>query len=157
MPLTFCLDCNISFKDAIPEIRTFTQWYKVTDRHIASFQLEIDFMLHDYVNEGLYCHEQNCTNVRHRQLLNESYEYFLSCLLISSNEFPTRLQSNKFRPVAGWNDHCKDKYTVARNNFVSWVESGRVRSGACFEQMKQSRKEFKNALNFCTQNELNIY
>ena len=42
----------------------------------------------------------------------------------------------KFKPVPGWNDHCREKYRDARIAFLKWIECGRIRRSALFENMK---------------------
>ena len=60
----------------------------------------------------------------------------------------------KFRKIPGWNDYVQDFHNVARTNFLSWIDNGRPRCGGIFDNMKESRKQFKKALDFCKKNEL---
>ena len=60
------------------------------------------------------------------------------------------------RIIVGWNEHCKDLYSVSRNNFLAWHISGRVRSGTLFQSMLSSRSAFKNALKYVRKNEFII-
>ena len=48
---------------------------------------------------------------------------------------------------------CKKKYEEARTKFFKWLSNGRIRSGEIYQQMKDSRKLFQNALNYCKYNE----
>jgi hypothetical protein len=63
---------------------------------------------------------------------------------------------NKFKTVAGWNAECKEFHRIARENFLIWLRNGKIRNGEIFDKMKESRANFKTALNYCKKNELKI-
>ena len=44
----------------------------------------------------------------------------------------------------------------ARKNFLKWKENGRIRTGLDFQNMKKSRREFKDSINYCKQNEIRL-
>ena len=62
----------------------------------------------------------------------------------------------KFRVVPGWNDFCKTKYKDARTAFLKWVQLGKIRSGIYYENMKNTRENFREALKYCRKNEQEI-
>ena len=69
---------------------------------------------------------------------------------------PCHLDVAKGNRVVGWNYYCKERYATARECFLVWNNNGRLRSGDEFEAMKSSRLAFKNALNYCKNNEQKI-
>ena len=54
--------------------------------------------------------------------------------------------------MPGWNRYCKARYSEARAALFEWISDGRQRFGDTFEKMKQTRKIFINALNYCKKN-----
>lgn len=100
------------------------------------------------------CTEVLC-NIDHRSDIDSYYRTLLSSMLKFTNEF-MNVKSRKFKPVPGWNEYCKLKYTAARDAFVMWKDSGKLRTGILFDNMLLTRKQFKCSLKYCRDNEQNI-
>ena len=100
-----------------------------------------------------------CTDVsckaNHSSDIDDIYNILIDSIREASSEF-TMIKKVKFKPVPGWNDHCREKYRDARIAFLKWIECGRIRSGALFENMKVTRSLFVRALNWCKRNERRI-
>ena len=75
---------------------------------------------------------------------------------ISSQFFTDKKICHKGKRVVGWNNHCRVLYNLAREKFLEWHTDGKIRFGQKFEEMKTSRKDFKQALNYCRKNETKI-
>ena len=58
----------------------------------------------------------------------------------------------KFTPVPGWNQFCRQLHCTARAAFLTWAETGKIRFGEIFEEMKATRRNFIDALNYCKSN-----
>ena len=58
--------------------------------------------------------------------------------------------------VPGWNDFVQDKHTAARNAYLEWLHSGKPRCGHLFQHMQRTRANFKLALRYCKQQELQL-
>ena len=58
--------------------------------------------------------------------------------------------------VPGWNDYVKDLYHKARDKFLIWKNKGKPKNNKIHDDMKTSRKSFKNAFNHCKANENKI-
>jgi len=58
--------------------------------------------------------------------------------------------------VPGWNDFVQDKHTAARNAYLEWLHSGKPRCGYLFQHMQRTRANFKLALRYCKQQELQL-
>ena len=93
------------------------------------------------------CDKIGCT-VDHRNEINEYYNLIVGSILEASEPYCHKIKT-KFTPVPGWNTHCRDKYSEAREALLDWIADGKVRSGSKFELMKDRRKVFVNALNYC--------
>lgn len=93
------------------------------------------------------CDRLGCT-VDHRNNLDECYNLIIRSLSVASEEF-VFVRSDEFTPVTGWNTHCKEKYTAARDAMIQQRDNGKIRYGDIFENMKITRKNFVNALNYC--------
>ena len=104
----------------------------------------------------LCCHDEKCNNDEHRPQLDLMYDLILESISEASYCLPHLNQSRKKIEIVGWNDYCKILYDEARRDFMLWLNDGRIRQGVIFENMKRSRKLFKNALNYCKQNEMKI-
>ena len=82
----------------------------------------------------------HCTN-DHAAHIDDVYNRFVEAFHCATIEYRTCKTTN-FKPVPGWNDFCKEKYKTARQAFLSWLSSGRVRSNNFYENMKSTRKNF---------------
>ena len=99
-----------------------------------------------YICDNLKCKLDHANDTDH------IYDTLVRVLKEASREFRV-IKSNKFKRVPGWNDHCKDKYRIARDAFLVWLRAGRIRSGILYEDMKATRAIFVRALNYSKNNE----
>ena len=107
-------------------------------------------------NEVLACDVPNCKSVTHKEALVNLYEGIVEAVILSSTQFPLKNKCSKIKIVPGWNQFCEEYHAVAREAYMAWHNTGRIRSGFIFENMKSTRKEFKRALKFCEINKLQI-
>ena len=63
-------------------------------------------------------------------------------------------RKNKFKTIPGWNRNVKNLHSIARNEFLNWVRSGKTQNSQEYCRMNESRKEFKLGLNNCKINDL---
>ena len=89
-------------------------------------------------------------------MLDDFYNYIYSCIFEASSHFKCVKPRSVYKPIAGYNDHCQDLYGKCREFFLPWSNNGRIRYGDLFETMKSSRNQFKNALDYCTNNEMKL-
>ena len=133
-------------------------WEKASPEQIDQYALCLDELVSEFINSGIMCHTEMCHNTEHLNDLNVIFEFIKECIYFASHEFlPIKSVSrNNYKVVPGWNQFCRERYLYAKQIFVQWVNGGRIRNGALFDEMKRSRCEFKNALNYCKKNELRI-
>ena len=86
----------------------------------------------DLFNNPL-CEENHCHQI------DVAYNSFVNSMKACTSSFKIKT-SKKFKPVPGWNDHCKALYRNARCHFLSRLSKGKCRYGPEFEGMKRSRK-----------------
>ena len=134
----------------------FVQWDRASSEEKSLYKESLDYFVSNLNFESLSCSQSNCNDEGHKNELDMIYEYMIDAVKVSSMNLPTRTRNVKFKVIAGWNDHCKELHTRARNKFLLWRRSGSNRSGPIFEDMKSSRSDFKKALKFCRDNELRL-
>ena len=136
---------DVDSSDAL--ISSFVDW-KSFNRDVYVTKVE---NLFSYLN---VCDDINCTE-DHFAEIDRNFDLMVRYLKEGTETF-TFHREQKFRPVAGWNSYCKEKYSNARCAFFSWMEAGKVRIGSEFERMKETRKLFVKALNYCKHNKQKI-
>ena len=155
-PLSYNLkiDVNIIY-DSIPGINPeyFVNWINYN-----SCKNEIDSVLNEKFpasllnNELFCCQEFICDNPDHKRQIDQLREYLVTALLDSTEILAFR-KKRAFKKVPGWNDICKHKYGEARHHFLHWKANGMCKNGIEYENMKNSRAEFREALQYCRDNE----
>ena len=130
---------------------------------IAHFEATLDFSRsnlfhkhrHVYVSEAerlfsnlSICDTLGCIIIDHGDDIDTSYDLIIDYILSASANYQC-IKKEKFVPVTGWNQYCKEKYCTAREAVIDWINDGKARSGEKFELMKCTRKIFVNALNYC--------
>ena len=134
---------------------TYVLWNKVSKFEIEKYATTLDYFLSEFYTEAFSCSARNCSNVKHKKLIQEAFQYLCNSILAASEHFPVK-NKKKHKLVTGWNDFCRSLHEKARMDFLKWNEEGRIRTGHVFEQMKASRRDFKRSLQFCKQNELKL-
>ena len=144
------LDVSPIFIDNHEQKPHIVAWSKVTDYEKNSYSDMLDEIIDNFSNNALRCSELNCSNINHTLEIDELFIRLKSAILEASTEcLPLISKKRKYDHIVGWNDICKEAYNKARDHFLLWNRLGRMRSGVIYEAMKESRKEFKQALNFC--------
>ena len=151
-PLSFDIRMEINITETLsPGINPtkFVNW-----KLFQSYKNEIyDFMNNRFrgitlINEIFLCDKTHCNDPRHKLGIEILFDYLIDSLL-SSTEILQFQRNDSFKPVPGWNRICKEKYAEARENFMAWKEGGMDKNSVEFILMKNSRAEFKAALDYC--------
>lgn len=141
----------IPLKDNL--LKEFISWNKLPEGAIQGYERTLSVFLQNHASDALSCRNVNCNIQNHKTELDEKYDFVCSCLKRASSPLKTIINKNKFKQVIGWNEHCKNLHSTARNAFLNWIRNGRIRSGILFLRMKETRTAFKKALDFCKKNE----
>ena len=141
--------------EILPSV-SYIRWDNVSDDDIEIYQDYLDDHILNFWDDVLSCNRPNCKSEDHHNQLNNIYEILGDLLVLCSDHFQKSVTNANFKVVPGWNLYCQDLYKKSRECFLKGHNSGRIRSGIIFENMKSSRKFFKNALNYVSKNEINI-
>ena len=77
------------------------------------------------------------------------YEDIIDALRVSGEELTNQKKKSNHRPIAGWNDYCREAHSNARDAFLLWADNNKPRSGPIFDTMRHSRTVFKQAIRHC--------
>ena len=102
----------------------------------------------------IICDDSSCRN-DHVDCLENNYFSIVNALKSASARFKY-INRRRFSPVPGWNNICKEKYSLAREALKLWISNDRIRSGAIYNNMQVTRRAFKQALKNCRQSEERI-
>ena len=156
LPATFNFTINTSNCDIFPD---FVPWHKLQDDDIVVYQRKLHAHLNSYLNSSLMCYNKSCTSITHKKELDKAFD-FLKNSIFDASKHMTYSGNSKFnindKQVVGWNDHCKKLHATARTHFLNWIANGKMRVGNDYEKMKETRRAFKSALDYCRRNENNI-
>ena len=131
-------------------------WSILTENDIVNYADSLEYFIQGFHSEGTQCHGHLCTDMRHKEDIEEAFTFLKGCIFTATSVLPTIPKKVKFKKIPGWNDHCKDLYQESRDHFLLWNRLGRIRHGCIFEGMKNARSKFKKALNFCKVNEMKL-
>ena len=139
-------------------VENMINWNKVNEKEkikISSIIEDIIKKSHCLEDELFYCTCINCKDPKHIEYIEKIF-YFLKTVLFSSTEEYCFANMNTFKVIPGWNKYVKDLYASARKNFLKWKSEGKPLNGFYRDIMRSTRTLFKNALNFCNDNEEEI-
>ena len=147
LQLDLCLCLDIVEQTKSFDIRKFINWDSIKKSDLDKYQSNLENYLKNNDNYDVF----NCNGCNKSSHINELkiiYEFITDVILKSSDEI-TITKKSTFKIVPGWNDNVKNYYRIARNKFIAWLQAGKPLFGVELSEMKESRKHFKNALNFC--------
>ena len=131
-------------------MKEFINWKLFDNNVISVYQKKVEELL-----DGLtICDDIGCTT-DHRDQIDKAHYRIVYALKEGAAPYAFN-KRKKFTPVAGWNEHCKELHTRARNAFLEWVRDGKIRHGDLFQKMKDKRHDFVAALKYCKNNKNNI-
>ena len=130
------------------------KWDDMSDADRKTYANTLDFLVSGRFSEALSCSDKTCSEPGHHNELSDLYVFLIECMHEASSQFKCKTKSS--RNVPGWNKFCKTRYEAARVHFLRWKELGCPRFGDEFVLMKNTRKDFKNAMKFVRAHELEI-
>ena len=114
----------------------------------------IESLEHFLDSEALLCTKLGCCNKLHLKQLDDMYSTLINSHSRGKKKFSkTVIKRNKFKVIPGWNCRVKYYHNHARSKYLVWLNMGKIRNGIEFDEMRDSRTAFKNALNACKVNE----
>ncbi len=129
---------------------TKIHWDDVTDDQRLVYRSITAKCLADieFDHELALCDNVNCSNLKH---LN-SIDFIGNSICTAMQDASVDLKSSfklKFKPIAGWNDYCKDLHCESREAFLQWKANNKPRYGPLYDIMRRKHANFKYAFRKC--------
>ena len=122
------------------------QLYDISDN---AYQLQGSFRGNSVYN----CVSSVCQNENCKKNIHIMYNNIVNSVEQSSVSFiKKKVKKNKYKVIPGWSRNVKKFYSIARNNYLIWLQHGKPRDGSYYNSMCSSRKIFKSKLKKCKQN-----
>jgi hypothetical protein len=140
------------------DAKEFIAWNKLKEEDINLYRKSLDSRLcaFDSFNyDSLCCYESKCRDPNHIKNIDQLYNEIIQMIKSASKDLNS-VNKRKNYAIPGWNDHIKQLHGTARHAFLQWNESGRPTHGILIENMKLTRNNFRQALNWCKRNENKI-
>ena len=162
VPLTFTLDVEVNDdtivhsdlnNDASPK---YVNWDRLSIDEIHEIEEKALHIMGRYLEKRVVlCSRLGCRNIDHKQEIDSLIDLFVQSIRLAS-EFVSRekCKKNKFKVIPGWNRNVKHLHSIARREYLNWLELGKLRNSVEYKTMDESRRNFKHALNDCKLNEL---
>lgn len=137
-------------------LQNFVNWKTFGEPELNIYHNKLDSLLNmNNFNDAVLCTNQNCADLSHKAKLDEAYAFVVDSIINATDDFRVN-KSNKTYVVPGWNEHVKELHAMAREKFKIWRENGKIRLGNHFQEMKDSRRDFRYSLDHCKRNEARI-
>ena len=144
-----------NIRNIFNEIDTVVEWQNLTDNDFEVIEaVAMQYMGNFLDLESVLCKKVGCNDKNHLLELTDIYRRLVTSVSFASQRHArAKRKKNKYRVIPGWNRRVKSVHKLARDNYLKWLENGRERNTNEFNLMKNSRREFKQALNECIMNE----
>ena len=164
LPLSMTLEVNHSNFENVPvrsieekveKYNYYVDWEKMCDDEIKAIEISALDLMGSFSNRRVtqYC-KVGCRDVDHISEIENMYVVLVNAVSMASQIFRKRyIRKHKYKVIPGWNRRVKQLHSIAREHYLKWLNTGRIRNTVEFQMMSDSRKVFKKALNDCKQNE----
>lgn len=131
-------------------------WHKVYNdqRILQMYNQRLDQLLSslDY-NELYHCIITSCGNIQHYTMIDDLCDDIINCCLKAGDVLP-RFKSKR-KQIPGWNEikPFRDENIYWHG---LWVQMGRPQSGALFDNMRDARRQYKQAVKKVKHNETQL-
>ena len=123
------------------------------------YRVQTDILLNNIVQPtyALSCKDCNyyCTKVDHKEALHKYYDDTMTAIRCAGqNTMKMRNQpkGNNFN-LPGWKEFASDLYSMSRDLYFMWKDSGSPRQGELFNMKNRAKARFKGAMRFIRCNE----
>jgi len=96
----------------------------------------------------------NCSSATdYNAVIDKLYSDIMYCLRLAVEYcIPHRhVASDRQFNIPGWNTYVRERHDAARESYLIWLDLGKPRTGAWYDNMRFSRAKFKLALRYCQQ------
>ena len=136
----------------------YVNWNRISESDKTNIREKLDETLRamELIDDDvLNCKVIGCKNENLRRRLEEIFKIIKTSLIQATDKYKFSNDS-RYTVIPGWNDHIKELHKIARKYFLRWKEHGKPLIGQFVEDMKRSRKSFRNVLDTCKVNEEKI-
>jgi hypothetical protein len=126
----------------------YVKWHKMQKKDFLEYTSNVDYYMNNilrYEKESLMCTKFNCKNENHLDEIKNIFKLIKNTLLENTRNFEFE-QERAYKPVPGWNDLVKTLHKKARHCLLTWINSGKPKTGSIYADMKESKKKFKRRL-----------
>lgn len=160
LPVCFNVKINVDreYVQSDPRIRQLVYWNKISESNKLNIKSFLDDIISKYrvLEAGVFfCKRVNCKKKDHLNEIDNIFLFIKKALHEATEDYSAE-KTDSFKIVPGWNRYVKIHYTNARDSFLIWKNEGKPIDGIFLENMKSTRRQFKQALEFCRVNEETI-
>ena len=142
---------------AANSIRDNIDWSAVSEEVFLNYRVQTDILLNNIVQptDAMSCKDGNCTKVDHKEALHKYYDDIMTAIRCAGqNTMKMRNQhkGNNFN-LPGWKEFASDLYSMSRDLYFMWKDSGSPRQGELFNMKNRAKAPFKGTMRFIRCNE----
>ena len=136
---------------------TYIEWGRLSDGDILVIENEASRLMGNFLSsDAVKCNVLGCRNINHINDIKRMYRLTVDSIERGSHHFAKERRSrDRFKVIPGWNRRVKQSHETAREDYLQWLRTGRIRDTIEFDNMKESRRMFKSDLRQCRANESN--
>ena len=162
LPLSAVIECEsiengfpVSPNESDSALNIRIDWDSMSQEELERVETIAMSIMGDFLNLKVnQCFTVGCRRENHLSQIDDMHEILDSSVFIASQlVHKQRVRRLKFNVIPGWNRNVKHFHYIAREKYLEWLAQGKQRDTLEFDNMKESRRLFKNALNNCKQNE----
>lgn len=120
-----------------------TKYTTLSDRQLSNIEIPVD---------AIICDDLNCRNIDHKSMFDKFFCDIIGSLNTASEHLCKHNRKIVNKP--GWSEYVSDLYQYSREMRKLWLENGKQRQGAIFNEFTRSKARFKYALKFIRKNEM---
>jgi exonuclease III len=158
--LPMLIECNISLIKPKIKIQPVSYskvvWGERSEQQIKEYfdYCNSKLRLVDFPTEFCDCANSICNEYEHCLLLDKMYQDLVTILMDGAKRtYVVNSNYKRRKCLTGWNKYVRDAHCEARLHYKNWILYGKPDSGYLYEQMCNSRKNFKNKLKFIQDNQ----
>ena len=107
---------------------------KVTDQEVVTYAENLEYLKSEMWQPVMSCSERHlCRSAIHSDDMDNLYHKLIEIIHIASSHLPHK-HKYRNRNVPRWDEHCRELYSKARQKFLVWHHSDRLKSGTVLDE-----------------------
>ena len=131
-PVSFCLRCTVTHCASFENTHSrkyVPDWNGCSSANLNSYAYYLDTLLQSIVVPHYIFAESTDANMHHI-LIDKLYRQIIDCINRAAAVcIPTCKQDRTVYNVPGWNTYVAERHETARNAYLLWLDSGKLRHG----------------------------